>query len=202
MPIKSALIWGVAVGLKRFVAVCLGAASYSVLSLGHLNEALAQSSSLPPVTVDAPTPRVSSRVAPSRQTARPQATARRVANPSQQQAAVPSIGVGPRIERGTGPVVGFAASQSVAGTKTDTPLLLTPSSISVVTRDEISARGAFSTLTEALQYTPGVSLGNYGSNTPLMLPKFEVSSRRYTSTVSERLARQTLTSRCGSIHMA
>jgi iron complex outermembrane receptor protein len=40
-------------------------------------------------------------------------------------------------ESGTGPVVGYSARQSVTATKTDTPLLETPQSISVVTKDQI-----------------------------------------------------------------
>ncbi|MET0679165.1 MAG: TonB-dependent siderophore receptor [Bradyrhizobium sp.] len=72
-------------------------------------------------------------------------------------------------ERGTGPVRGTVASRSVTGTKTDTPLLLTPQSISVVTADEIFARGA-SSLQEALFYTPGVTLGRFGSNSVFDYP--------------------------------
>ena len=57
----------------------------------------------------------------------------------------------------------------MTGTKTDTPLLLTPQSISVVTQDEIFARGATS-LQEALFYTPGVTLGRFGSNSVFDYP--------------------------------
>jgi iron complex outermembrane receptor protein len=46
---------------------------------------------------------------------------------------------------------------SATGTKTDTPLLLTPSSISVVTADQVKDQGA-TAVGEALRYTPGVSV--------------------------------------------
>lgn len=87
-----------------------------------------------------------------------------------QQASTPNLNAeGARPERGTGPAVGYVARQSVTGTKTDTPLLLTPQSISVVTKDEIAARGA-TDLAQALLYTPGVMLGTYGSNSLYDLP--------------------------------
>lgn len=48
--------------------------------------------------------------------------------------------------------------ESKTGTKTPTPLIETPQSISVVGREEIDKRGAQS-VTEALNYTPGVLTG-------------------------------------------
>src|SRR5258708_10795866 len=54
--------------------------------------------------------------------------------------------------------------QSASGTKTDTPLLETPQSISVVTKDQIAAQGA-QTIVEALRYTPGVTLDTFGATT-------------------------------------
>ncbi len=58
-------------------------------------------------------------------------------------------------ERGGGPVQGFVATQSVSGTKTDTPIREIPQSISVVTQDQIEAQGA-QNVSQALRYTPGV----------------------------------------------
>lgn len=43
-------------------------------------------------------------------------------------------------ETATGPVRGFVAARSATGTKTDTPLIRTPQSISVVTADQIVAQ--------------------------------------------------------------
>lgn len=59
-------------------------------------------------------------------------------------------------ENARGPVKGYVASRSATATKTDTPLLETPQSISVVTRDQMEAQGALR-LEQALRYTPGVS---------------------------------------------
>lgn len=61
-----------------------------------------------------------------------------------------------RMEGAWGPVDGYVASRSASGTKTDTPLIETPQSISVVTTDQIRNQKAVS-LAEALTYTPGIS---------------------------------------------
>lgn len=51
---------------------------------------------------------------------------------------------------------GFVATRTVAGTKTSTPLVEVPQSISVVTRQQMDARNVQS-VAEAVKYTPGVS---------------------------------------------
>jgi iron complex outermembrane receptor protein len=119
--------------------------------------------SLPPVTIDAPKPQSARPAQPARRAARSQSVSRRVAAPAQRQAVEPGArgAVG---ERANGPVVGYLANQSASGTKTDTPLLETPQSISVVTKDEIAAQGA-QTIVEALRYTPGVTLDTFGATT-------------------------------------
>ena len=76
---------------------------------------------------------------------------------------VDSGGRGAVGERAIGPVVGYLASQSATATKTDTPILTTPQSISVVTQDQIEDQGA-QNLTEALRYTPGVTIASFGAN--------------------------------------
>ncbi len=53
------------------------------------------------------------------------------------------------------------ATHSTTGTKTDTPLIETPQSISVIGRDELEARGT-QNLLEALRYTPGVAVNTFG----------------------------------------
>ncbi len=58
-------------------------------------------------------------------------------------------------ERAWGPARGYVAQRSATGTKTDTPLIETPQSISVVTRQQIEAQGA-QTLNQALRYTSAV----------------------------------------------
>lgn len=55
----------------------------------------------------------------------------------------------------TGPVKGIVAKQSATGTKTGTPLIETPQSISVVTKDQMRSQGVRSTA-EALRYEAGV----------------------------------------------
>ena len=57
-------------------------------------------------------------------------------------------------ETPTGPVFGYVAKRSAAGSKTDTAIIDTPQSISVVTNDELRNRQA-ETLSQALNYTPG-----------------------------------------------
>lgn len=57
------------------------------------------------------------------------------------------------------------ASEKVAttGTKTDTPIIETPQSISVITADQIALRGALS-VQDVLNYTAGVRSDNYGND--------------------------------------
>ncbi|MGO1073341.1 TonB-dependent siderophore receptor [Lysobacter sp. CA199] len=65
------------------------------------------------------------------------------------------------VETANGPLQGYAARRSATGTKTDTPLLETPQSISVIGREELDARGV-QTVMEAVGYAPGVAVGNWG----------------------------------------
>lgn len=53
-----------------------------------------------------------------------------------------------------GPVEGYNASRTTTGSKTDTPLIEIPQSISVITRDRLDDQGAES-ISDALRYTPG-----------------------------------------------
>jgi iron complex outermembrane receptor protein len=76
---------------------------------------------------------------------------------------LPGIDVSGRAESALDPVRGYVANQEITGTKTDTPLIENPQSISVVPRDQIDARQA-QTLGEALRYTAGVRGENYGTD--------------------------------------
>ena len=67
-------------------------------------------------------------------------------------------------ETATGPVKGIVATRSATGTKTDTPLIETSQSISVITADRIDQQGATS-VSEALGYTAGVRGSVYGVDT-------------------------------------
>jgi iron complex outermembrane recepter protein len=64
-------------------------------------------------------------------------------------------------EHAGGPVVGYVANRSAAASKTDTPLLETPQSISVITRDRLDDQGA-QTLQDALRYSAGVRADAFG----------------------------------------
>ncbi|MDX3926019.1 MAG: TonB-dependent siderophore receptor [Shinella sp.] len=55
-----------------------------------------------------------------------------------------------------GPIEGYVARVTSAGTKTDTPILETPQSVSVITADQIANQGATS-LADTLSYTPGIT---------------------------------------------
>ncbi len=58
-------------------------------------------------------------------------------------------------EKGDGPVHGYVAKQSTAGTKTDTPLIKTSQSVAVVSKEQMEDLDVQSAA-EALRYTPGV----------------------------------------------
>lgn len=67
-------------------------------------------------------------------------------------------------ESAWGPAATIAAKHSATGTKTDTPLVKTPQSISVVTREEMDMKQPAS-VKEALGYTPGVFASRGSSST-------------------------------------
>jgi len=150
-------------------AICMGAVSYLALTLNVPSSAHAQQAApvpqatLPAVTVDAPKPQVRRRAA-SRPSARARSTSRNLARNrgAEQAPANPANGRG-AIERANGPVNGYVANQSATATKTDSPILTTPQSISVVTQDQIAAQQAQS-MNEALRYTPGVITELYGAS--------------------------------------
>lgn len=66
-------------------------------------------------------------------------------------------------EQANGPVAGYVARRTTTATKTDTPLIETPQSVSVVTAEFAQAVGA-TRLEQALGYTPGVAISTYGSD--------------------------------------
>ncbi|WP_413482443.1 TonB-dependent siderophore receptor [Morganella psychrotolerans] len=59
------------------------------------------------------------------------------------------------VQSPAGKIDGYIATRSVSATKTDTPLIETPQSVTVLTRDEMTAHNAQS-VSEALRYTAGV----------------------------------------------
>ncbi|QND68014.1 TonB-dependent siderophore receptor [Mesorhizobium loti] len=73
------------------------------------------------------------------------------------------INVQERVESAFGPVKGYVATKGSTGTKTDTPLIETPQSISVITKDQMEAQ-AVDSLNSALRYTPGATGNLYGTD--------------------------------------
>ncbi|SFU37789.1 TonB-dependent siderophore receptor [Nitrosospira multiformis] len=63
-----------------------------------------------------------------------------------------------------GPTPGYVTSRTLTGTKTDTPLIEIPQSISVINRNELDMRGVNLNFTEALRYVPGVVPDQFGFN--------------------------------------
>ncbi len=64
-------------------------------------------------------------------------------------------------ETATSPVIGYRAKNAVTATKTDTPLLETPQSVTVVPRDQMVDQGA-TNIQDALNYAAGVRSDAYG----------------------------------------
>ena len=113
-------------------------------------------SQLPSVTVDAPASQA--RRAPSARRTSTANQTRRVSRRSPQAPGQPVVTNVPTVvERANGPVNGYVASRSASSTKTDTPILETPQTVSVVSREQIRDQGG-QTLGEVLNYVPGVSV--------------------------------------------
>ncbi len=122
---------------------------------------------IPTVTVEAPAERArSAAIASSRRAAAARTARANRRAPAQQATPTQSASSnGVTGERANGPVRGFVATRSGTATKTDTPLIETPQSVSVITTDQIRNQGAVS-IGEALRYTAGVSGDvNGGSDT-------------------------------------
>lgn len=133
---------------ERNAALAAGISCIVVTAFVDRPAAAQSSVELPPVVVATPktAPRAAARGA---RTAAPVARRARTAT----SAAPAASGAG--IETATGPVQGYVATQSATATKTGTPIVETPQSISVVTKDQIAAQGV-QRVEEALRYVPGV----------------------------------------------
>ena len=83
--------------------------------------------------------------------------------PADAAVTLPPVTVTAAAERETaiGPVIGYVAKRSATATKTDTPLVEIPQSISVIGREEMDARGV-QDLMQAIAYMPGVAVNAYG----------------------------------------
>lgn len=82
---------------------------------------------------------------------------------AQTQGTLPTVTVhgDGQAETATTPVIGYKARNAVTATKTDTPLVETPQSVTVVTRDQMVDQGATG-VQEALNYAAGVRSDAYG----------------------------------------
>lgn len=74
---------------------------------------------------------------------------------------LPTVTVTEREETAQGPTEDYVANRGTTGTKTDTPIIETPQSVSVITGQQIEDQGA-QTLQDALRYSAGVRSDAYG----------------------------------------
>jgi iron complex outermembrane recepter protein len=113
--------------------------------------------SLPPVVVGAPEARRRAASPERRQARRATQTAQSSKPPPQRESTTV-------VENPRGAVQGYVAGRSMAGTKTNTPIMETPQSLSVIGSEQIRDQkpGKFD---EILRYSPGVVAGTFGADT-------------------------------------
>jgi iron complex outermembrane receptor protein len=155
-------------GSKRVWAVAFlaGVEITAIIPSASAQTSQNPATSLPPVTVEAPKQR-----APSRHTI---ASRSRPARAARRRASAPAQGAGAArteaaaskgtFQQGNGPIQGYVAHTTLAGTKTNTPILEVPQAISVVGREQMSDQGA-QTAVQALGYTAGVATNNDPNDT-------------------------------------
>ncbi|MBR0852295.1 TonB-dependent siderophore receptor [Bradyrhizobium diazoefficiens] len=111
---------------------------------------------LPPVTVAAPEQRRRAAATAPRRAQRSTPVANNQKPQPQRSAGF--------VETARGPVHGYVANRSSSGTKTATPIMQTPQSVSVVGAEQIRDQKP-AKLDEALRYTAGVRAGTFGADT-------------------------------------
>src|SRR5882757_1870905 len=145
----------------------LAASALVVLSVIGADDVFAQAQ-LTSVTVDAPNRQSAARPSQSAQrSAHSRSAARRAvatAAAARTQTAAPAPSARGGRETATGPVNGYLARLSASGTKTSTPIIQTPQSITVIGAEQIRDQKIVSKFDEVLRYTPGVIGGTYGSD--------------------------------------
>jgi catecholate siderophore receptor len=152
--------------LSRAKLRLVASASYVTICLS-VGEADAQTqttpgqggASLPAVTVNPPETRrrttpPATRTSTNAGRARRTQTARR--NETSPAATLPASSFGPSQDARTG-TVGVYANRTSVATKTNTPLINIPQSVSVITKEFIQDQG-FQTLTDVTRYVPGVAI--------------------------------------------
>jgi iron complex outermembrane receptor protein len=144
-----------------------------VLGAASSSAALAQDASkpaagaLPPVTVESPKTRnvpATTTISSRRAASSSKPTVRRARSTEQAQSNQSRGASGQKSWDPRGPIDGYVADRSMTGTKTNTPLMETPQSISVVGADQIRDQKPAS-VAEALRYTPGVAAQFFGADT-------------------------------------
>jgi iron complex outermembrane receptor protein len=142
----------------RFATV----SSVFALSLFSVNAALAQQASsgagahsLPSVVVTGPEQRRRAAAAAARRSPSPAQTAASRKPPPKREAAF--------VENPRGAIQGYVAGRSMAGTKTNTPIMQTPQAISVVGSEQIRDQKP-SKFDEIVRYTPGILGGTFGAD--------------------------------------
>src|SRR3954471_18939680 len=154
--------WGDALKSRDALRVA-ASATVSILALWPL-ASFAQSNSgsgsqsLPSVVVTSPEKRTAATT--TRRSQRPAArSAAASRKPQPKREAAPATVV----ENPRGAVQGYVAGRSMAGTKTNTPIMQTPQSLSVIGSEQIRDQkpGKFD---EILRYTPGVVAGTFGAD--------------------------------------
>jgi iron complex outermembrane receptor protein len=139
-------------------AVLATASAWVLVPQASLAQSPAQggAQNIPSVTVAAPEAR-----------RRAAAAQRRVPRSSQQASnrskPQPQRNVG-FVESPRGPVHGYVAGRSSSGTKTNTPIMETPQSVSVIGAEQIRDQKP-NKLDEVLRYTAGVRAGTFGADT-------------------------------------
>src|SRR3954451_24291510 len=156
--------WGDALKSRDVLKVA-ASATVSVLALWPLasfaqSNSGSASQSLPSVVVTSPEKRTAATT--TRRSQRPAAARSAAASrkPQPKREAAPATVV----ENPRGAVQGYVAGRSMAGTKTNTPIMETPQSLSVIGSEQIRDQkpGKFD---EILRYTPGVVAGTFGADT-------------------------------------
>ncbi len=149
----------------------------SLCALALTSEEAVAQLALPDITVSKPKPkRVVARPAPaprqiaaSHSSASPVSAPRPAANPIPAPAATanpgpaPFLAPGQQVGRGPTGVVGYSASGTSTATKTNTPIMDIPQSITIVTQQQIRDRDSL-TLQEAVSYVPGVTVAGGEGN--------------------------------------
>ncbi|MCK1275199.1 TonB-dependent siderophore receptor [Bradyrhizobium sp. 61] len=140
-------------------AVLATASAFVLVPQASLAQSSAQggAQNLPSVTVTAPEARRRASAAAARRVARPSVETAASRRPLQQR----NVGF---VETPRGPVNGYVANLSSSGTKTNTPIMETPQSVSVIGTDQIRDQKP-NKLDEALRYTAGVRAGTFGADT-------------------------------------